>query len=41
MSDLNSKSVKNKILNIGFDDTDSPKGMCTTYLAYKIGRAHV
>lgn len=25
-----------KILNIGFDDTDSPKGMCTTYLAYKL-----
>ncbi len=24
------------ILHIGFDDTDSPKGMCTTYLAYKI-----
>ncbi len=24
------------ILNVGFDDTDSPKGMCTTYLAYKI-----
>lgn len=24
------------ILNIGFDDTDSKKGMCTTYLAYKI-----
>lgn len=24
------------VLNIGFDDTDSPKGMCTTYLAYKI-----
>ena len=24
------------ILNIGFDDTDSPKGMCTTYLAYKL-----
>jgi tRNA(Ile2)-agmatinylcytidine synthase len=23
-------------LNIGFDDTDSPKGMCTTFLAYKI-----
>ena len=21
---------------IGFDDTDSPKGMCTTYLAYKM-----
>jgi len=24
------------VLNIGFDDTDSPKGMCTTFLAYKI-----
>lgn len=24
------------VLNIGFDDTDSPKGMCTTYLAYKL-----
>ncbi len=24
------------IINIGFDDTDSPKGMCTTFLAYKI-----
>ena len=23
-------------LHIGFDDTDSPKGMCTTFLAYKI-----
>ncbi len=23
------------ILSIGFDDTDSPGGMCTTYLAYK------
>lgn len=23
-------------LCVGFDDTDSPKGMCTTYLAYKI-----
>ena len=23
-------------LNIGFDDTDSIKGMCTTFLAYKI-----
>lgn len=22
-------------LHIGFDDTDSPKGMCTTYLAYR------
>lgn len=29
-------SVKDTILNIGFDDTDSPKGMCTTYLAYKL-----
>jgi len=25
-----------QVLNIGFDDTDSPKGMCTTFLAYKI-----
>ena len=24
------------ILSIGFDDTDSPKGMCTTYLGYKL-----
>jgi len=24
------------VLNIGLDDTDSPSGMCTTYLAYKI-----
>ena len=24
------------ILHIGFDDTDSPKGMCTTFLAFKI-----
>ena len=28
--------TKETILNIGFDDTDSPKGMCTTFLAYKI-----
>jgi tRNA(Ile2)-agmatinylcytidine synthase len=28
--------VDTHILNIGFDDTDSPKGMCTTFLAYKI-----
>jgi tRNA(Ile2)-agmatinylcytidine synthase len=28
--------MKNATLNIGFDDTDSPKGMCTTYLAYKL-----
>ena len=27
---------KETILNVGFDDTDSPKGMCTTFLAYKI-----
>jgi len=25
-----------QILHIGFDDTDSPKGMCTTFLAYKM-----
>lgn len=25
-----------KTLRIGIDDTDSPKGMCTTYLAYRI-----
>ncbi|MDX1596865.1 MAG: DNA-binding protein, partial [Nitrosopumilaceae archaeon] len=24
------------VLHVGFDDTDSPKGMCTTFLAYKI-----
>jgi len=29
---MNQKSI----LHIGFDDTDSPKGMCTTFLAYKI-----
>lgn len=29
-------SVDRTILNVGFDDTDSPKGMCTTYLAYKL-----
>ena len=27
---------KEIMLNVGFDDTDSPKGMCTTFLAYKI-----
>lgn len=27
---------KGTILNIGFDDTDSPRGMCTTYLAYRM-----
>ena len=25
-----------KTIHIGFDDTDSPKGMCTTYLAYRL-----
>tara|TARA_Y100000996_G_scaffold218307_1_gene171570 strand:+ start:5189 stop:6508 length:1320 start_codon:yes stop_codon:yes gene_type:complete len=28
--------VVKQILHIGIDDTDSPKGMCTTFLAYKI-----
>ena len=28
--------AKETVLNIGFDDTDSPKGMCTTFLAYKM-----
>ncbi|MDE1828841.1 MAG: DUF1743 domain-containing protein [Thaumarchaeota archaeon] len=28
--------MKQGILHIGFDDTDSRKGMCTTFLAYKI-----
>ena len=27
---------KSTVLHIGFDDTDSPKSMCTTFLAYKI-----
>lgn len=27
---------EDSILHIGFDDTDSKKGMCTTFLAYKI-----
>ena len=37
MSDQ-SKQVMEKetIIHVGFDDTDSPKGMCTTFLAYKI-----
>ena len=30
------KQTKMHTLHIGFDDTDSRKGMCTTYLAYKI-----
>jgi len=28
--------MSEEILHIGIDDTDSPKGMCTTFLAYKI-----
>jgi tRNA(Ile2)-agmatinylcytidine synthase len=28
--------MKQNILHIGFDDTDSRNGMCTTFLAYKI-----
>ena len=28
--------TRETILNVGFDDTDSPVGMCTTYLAYVI-----
>ncbi|HJU14220.1 MAG TPA: tRNA(Ile)(2)-agmatinylcytidine synthase [Candidatus Nitrosotalea sp.] len=28
--------MKQSILHIGFDDTDSRNGMCTTFLAYKI-----
>ena len=34
--DLNDNLDSKKSLLIGFDDTDSPKGMCTTFLAYKI-----
>ena len=33
---FNQFMVEETVLNIGFDDTDSPKGMCTTFLAYKI-----
>ncbi|MBC8516825.1 MAG: DUF1743 domain-containing protein [Nitrosopumilus sp.] len=37
MSDqLKQVMEKETTLNVGFDDTDSPKGMCTTFLAYKI-----
>jgi tRNA(Ile2)-agmatinylcytidine synthase len=28
--------MNDTVLHIGFDDTDSTKGMCTTFLAYKI-----
>ena len=33
---LKSITEQETVLNIGFDDTDSLKGMCTTFLAYKI-----
>ena len=37
MSDFCFQIMDNpRTLHIGFDDTDSPKGMCTTFLAYKI-----
>lgn len=37
MSQIANKVMsKETVLNVGFDDTDSPKGMCTTFLAYKI-----
>lgn len=37
MMDAPSHAVDSEIiLNVGFDDTDSPVGMCTTFLAYKI-----
>ncbi|KAF6245541.1 tRNA(Ile)(2)-agmatinylcytidine synthase [Nitrosopumilus sp. b2] len=37
MSELIKEIMTQKtVLNIGFDDTDSPKGMCTTFLAYKV-----
>ena len=27
---------KETVLTVGFDDTDSPKGMVTTFLSYKL-----
>src|SRR6185437_12666651 len=30
------KECEEKILHIGFDDTDSTKGQCTTHLAFKL-----
>jgi len=27
---------QNSVIHMGFDDTDSPNAMCTTFLAYKI-----
>lgn len=37
MSGIPCRCVGSKtVLNIGFDDTDSPRGMCTTYLAYRL-----
>ena len=29
-------SKENSVIHMGFDDTDSPNAMCTTFLAYKI-----
>ena len=29
-------NMKSHTMYVGFDDTDSPKGMCTTYLAYRL-----
>jgi tRNA(Ile2)-agmatinylcytidine synthase len=34
MNILNHKDHDKKILHIGFDDTDSTNGRCTTHLAY-------
>ncbi len=36
MNDQNDKECEEKILHIGFDDTDSTKGQCTTHLAFKL-----
>ena len=36
MNNQNYKEDDEKILHIGFDDTDSTNGRCTTHLAYLI-----
>ena len=36
MKDISLILQNETILHIGIDDTDSPKGMCTTFLSYKI-----
>jgi tRNA(Ile2)-agmatinylcytidine synthase len=36
MNNQNQKKHDEKILHIGFDDTDSTNGMCTTHLAYTL-----